>query len=81
MPETTTAQPEPSAAAPQGSHHWVMTLEIPGRACLTESHTWTPPAGFTRYDAYLTIRSSLVDAHPEMARANVVFFSITPNAL
>lgn len=66
---------------PQGSHHWIMTLELPGRAMNTVSNTWTPGQGDTRQDVFETIRSAIVQQSPEMARANVVFFSLEPNQL
>ncbi|MFB7867333.1 hypothetical protein [Streptomyces sp. NPDC056069] len=79
----TTAQPTESAPAPsaQGTHHWVMTLDLPGRACVTESSTWTPSPGTTRHDAYTQIRAALVSQHPEMRQAVCVFFSLERNTL
>lgn len=75
---TTTAAPAPAA---QGSHHWVLTLEMPGRGMTTQFGTWTPPAGATRFDAFGALRSHIVAQHPEMASANTVFFSLEPNQL
>ncbi|MGW6971704.1 hypothetical protein [Streptomyces sp. NPDC054952] len=78
---TTRRTHAPAPAGEQGSHHWLLTLELPGRAALTQDGTWTPPAGMTRQDAYLAIRRSIAGEHPEMAHANTVFFSIEPNRL
>ncbi|MFH8891246.1 hypothetical protein ACWGHM_04400 [Streptomyces sp. NPDC054904] len=70
-----------AAAAPQGSHHWVMTLELPGRAMQTTFGTWTPPQGATRHDAFMAIKANVATQQPEMERANVVFFALEPNQL
>ncbi|MFD3936716.1 hypothetical protein ACFWSF_17320 [Streptomyces sp. NPDC058611] len=68
-------------AGSQGSHHWVLTLELPGRSASTSHGTWTPPAGMTRYDAYQALRSSMVAEQPELSRANTTYFSLEPNQL
>ncbi len=65
----------------QGSHAWVMTLELPGRAMDTQYGTWTPPEGATRHDVFMAIKTEIGREAPEMARANVVFFSLEPNQL
>ncbi|MFD3777964.1 hypothetical protein [Streptomyces sp. NPDC058612] len=69
------------APAAQGSHHWVLTLELPGRSSMTQSGTYTPPAGTTRYDAFQTLRRYVAADHPEMARATTMFFALEPNQL
>ncbi|MGK5448820.1 hypothetical protein [Streptomyces radiopugnans] len=76
-----TQQNTAPAARPQGSHHWVMTLELPGRAMSTFSGTWTPPAGTTRHDVFTGIQADIARQNPDMARGNVVFFSLEPNQL
>ncbi|QGZ53343.1 hypothetical protein GPZ77_34500 (plasmid) [Streptomyces sp. QHH-9511] len=82
MSETTTQPTSPAPAPPQqGSHHWVMTLELPGRATVTDSNTWTPAPGSTRYDAFVGIRKALTDKHPELINAVCVFFSLERNTL
>ncbi|KIZ13701.1 hypothetical protein [Streptomyces natalensis] len=68
-------------AKTQGSHHWVMTVELPGRAMQTLYGTWTPPQGTTRHDVFLDIKAEIAAEDPDMARANVVFFSLEPNQL
>jgi len=78
---TTEQQTPAPAPQPQGSHHWVLTLELPGRAMTTRSGTWTPPSGTTRYDVLKAIQNEIAQRDPEMARANVVFWSIEPNQL
>ncbi|MFF3748590.1 hypothetical protein [Streptomyces kronopolitis] len=65
----------------QGSHHWVMTVELPGRVMQTLYSTYTPPAGATRHDVFLAIKNDIARQSPEMARANVVFFALEPNQL
>ncbi|MGK5627310.1 hypothetical protein [Streptomyces sp. URMC 123] len=74
--QTTTA-----ASTPQGSHHWVMTVEIPGRVTFTEYGTWTPPAGATRHDAFMSIKKHMAVDHPELANANVMYFALERNEL
>lgn len=75
---TQTASP---AVTSQGSHHWVMTVELPGRAMNTRYGTWTPPQGATRHDVFTAIKTEIAQGSPEMATANVVFFSLEPNQL
>ncbi|MGW2677161.1 hypothetical protein [Streptomyces sp. NPDC001436] len=65
----------------QGSHHWILTLEVPGQQVVTDSGTLNPPAGSTRYDMYLAIREYVISRAPEMSRANTVFFSLESNQL
>ncbi|MGG2461735.1 hypothetical protein ACO0M4_18275 [Streptomyces sp. RGM 3693] len=65
----------------QGSHHWVMTLELPGRAMNTLYGTLTPPQGATRRDVFMGLKAEIAEESPEMAHANVVFFSLERNAL
>ena len=79
MTSTTSTSATPAAA--QGSHMWVLTLDLPGRTMATWYGTSTPAANATRYDAFLAIRSLLVADNPEMASANTVFFSLEPNRL
>lgn len=78
---TPNAQTTPPAPAVQGSHMWVLTLELPGRTMSTQYGTSTPASGATRYDVFVAIRSLLVAKHPEMASANTVFFALEPNRL
>ncbi|WP_328386792.1 hypothetical protein OHS81_24340 [Streptomyces sp. NBC_00400] len=76
-----TSQTTAPSAQQQGSHHWVMTLELPGRAMNTLYGTWTPPEGATRHDVFMAIKTDIGREAPEMTRANVVFFSLEPNQL
>lgn len=80
MSETT--QTEQSAAPQQqGSHHWILTLELPGRATSSNFGTLTPLPGWTRMDAFTAIKEHVAQQNPEMAGANTVFFSLEPNQL
>ncbi|MEU9703006.1 hypothetical protein [Streptomyces sp. NPDC047981] len=83
MPNTTaqTVETTPAPASHQGSHHWVMTLQMPGFGSVSAHGTWTPPAGCTRSDAFLAIKDDMVRRNPQMERANVLFFSFEPNTL
>ncbi|MFD6434290.1 hypothetical protein [Streptomyces venezuelae] len=76
-----TEQTIETAVRPQGSHHWVMTLDIPGRLSVTATNTFTPPQGWTRQDAYTAIRDELARSNPDLARANVTFFALESNQL
>lgn len=76
-----TAQTTTPTQAAQGSHFWVLTLELPGRAAMTQNGTYTPPPGTTRYDAYQALRRYVAADHPEMARATTMFFALEPNQL
>ncbi|WP_055567297.1 hypothetical protein [Streptomyces atriruber] len=78
---TETEQSAETTVQPQGSHHWVMTLDLPGRLAVTGSSTFTPPRGWTRYDAYTAIRNEMTRSNPDLARANVTFFALEPNQL
>ncbi|MBC2879806.1 MULTISPECIES: hypothetical protein [Streptomyces] len=71
---------------PQGSHHFVITLETPisarsAGASYTLSGTLTPPPGATRYDVYQLVRAEAERADPLLQRANTVFFSLERNEL
>ncbi|MFF9055366.1 hypothetical protein ACF09Z_29965 [Streptomyces erythrochromogenes] len=68
-------------AAPQGSHQWILTLELPGRAAATEYGTWNPDPGATRHDVFVAVRRHVTRQFPELERATVVFFSFEPNQL
>jgi hypothetical protein len=76
-----TAQTQQAAPVEQGTHHYVLTLEAPGRGSATAFGTWTPPAGSTRHDVFTAIKADMVAQSPEFARANVIFFSIEPNQI
>ncbi|MFE3992967.1 hypothetical protein ACFXPW_14985 [Streptomyces goshikiensis] len=78
---TSNTQTTAPAQAAQGSHFWVLTLELPGRAALTQGGAYTPPAGMTRNEAYLALRQHVTADHPEMARATTMFFALEPNQL
>ncbi|GAA0960938.1 MULTISPECIES: hypothetical protein [Streptomyces] len=76
-----TARP---AAQQQGSHHFVLTLQKPhggGFISATFANTFTPRPGDTRADLYEVLRKEITQAHPELADANVMFFSLEPNGL
>ncbi|MFJ8161178.1 hypothetical protein ACIRBY_09605 [Streptomyces sp. NPDC096136] len=81
MTSTTSTATSHIPTAAQGSHMWVLTLEMPGRGMSTQYGTWTPPAGATRYDVFIVLRDHIVAQQPQMASANCVFFSLEPNQL
>ncbi|WP_030811440.1 hypothetical protein [Streptomyces sp. NRRL S-337] len=67
--------------ARQGSHQWIMTVEMPGQAMQTLYGTCTPGAGATRHDVFLDIKAGIAEESPQWAHANVVFFSFERNTL
>ncbi|MGW6565085.1 hypothetical protein [Streptomyces sp. NPDC054975] len=64
-----------------GSHHYVLTLDMPGRIASTWHGTFTPGPTSTRNDVFLWLRERISAENPEFTRANVVFFSLEPNRL
>ncbi|AQW51782.1 hypothetical protein ACIQPP_13930 [Streptomyces violaceusniger] len=83
---TQTQQTTSPAAQQQGSHHFVLTLQVPhhsgqGFITATFSNTLTPLPSNTRADIYALLREQVGQAHPELAKANVLFFSLEPNGL
>ncbi|GAA3032423.1 hypothetical protein FHS39_002563 [Streptomyces olivoverticillatus] len=71
--------PEPVAQQPQGTHFFLITLDVPGRMQFTSHGTYNPPEGVTRQDAYLAIRQHVVESRPEFQQANVAFFAFDRN--
>lgn len=65
----------------QGSHHWIMTLDLPGRAAVTYASTLTPARGATRADVYTSLRDDIARQYPEMRAANTIFFALERNDL
>ncbi|MFC8953716.1 hypothetical protein ACFT8P_13950 [Streptomyces sp. NPDC057101] len=65
----------------QGTHTFVLTLDVIGRAAITSEGTITPRPGATRYDTYRDIKAQVIQAYPELTRGIVAFFSLEPNTL
>ncbi|MEU1312186.1 hypothetical protein ABZ419_25270 [Streptomyces cinnamoneus] len=78
---TQTVHGNTQTAQQQGSHHWVMTVELPGHMTYSTYGTWTPPAGATRHDVFMAIKEQISKNNPELASANVMFFALEPNQL
>ncbi|WP_053627370.1 hypothetical protein [Streptomyces sp. XY511] len=78
---TTPNTPPPPDAATQGSHQWILTLELPGRAAATQYGTWNPHPGSTRHDVFVAIRQHVTNRFPDLERATVAFFALEPNQL
>lgn len=81
---TQTATPQHAPNTVPGTHHYILTLQVPapgGLRVATFSSTATPHAGCTRAEAYQAIYDSVVQAHPELAGGSTVFFSLEPNTL
>jgi hypothetical protein len=84
MSQTTTTSAQAAPAAPQGSHHYILTLQVSlgsGFQVFTTHGTHTPPRAWTYGDFYKAIRDSVVSERPELARANTIFFDLKPNQL
>ncbi|MFJ2195266.1 hypothetical protein [Streptomyces violaceusniger] len=82
---TQTQQTTGPAAQQQGSHHFILTLQMPqpdrGYVTATFAGTFTPRPGDTRADSYEVMREQITQAHPHLERANVLFFSLERNQL
>ncbi|MDH2388292.1 hypothetical protein QCN29_05710 [Streptomyces sp. HNM0663] len=76
-----TQQSTAPAATNQGSHHYVLTLELPGRMSSTWYGTFTPTPGASRHDVFTALRNQIGEQNPELSTGNVVFFSLEPNRL
>jgi hypothetical protein len=85
MSDTTeTAETTTPATPPQGTHQYLLTLQVPmgpGFTVGSWSGTWTPRQGATRHDAYLALRNDITRQYPQYRDASVVFFDIQPNQL
>lgn len=78
MSQTTqTAQTETA----QGSHHYVLTLDIPGCVSGSWFGTVTPSPTATRHDLLTHLMDQIRSENPEFTRASVVFFSFEPNQI
>lgn len=69
------------AGQEQGTHHYVLTLEVPGYSSVTLEGTVTPPLGATRSDVYQRLRGDVTAHDARMAKGTVLFFSLEPNQL
>ncbi|MFE7807610.1 hypothetical protein ACFU51_23665 [Streptomyces sp. NPDC057430] len=69
------------AATGQGSHHYVLTLDIPGRLSGCWLGTVTPSPTATRHDVLSDLLGQIRADKPEFARANIAFFSLESNRL
>jgi hypothetical protein len=80
---TSTTTPATGQPSGQGSHHWVLTLQVAGPVIAHGNGTWTPPPGATRQDVFEAIKTRLISQAPGMGfeRAAVLFFSLEPNQL
>ncbi|MGW5479687.1 hypothetical protein [Streptomyces sp. NPDC004008] len=78
---THTATGAAPAQQGQGTHHFLITLEKPGRLSMTQEGTITPPPGSTRQDAYLLIYRAVTEQDSALHGASVGFFLLEPNQL
>ncbi|MFE5828982.1 hypothetical protein ACFQ8W_01715 [Streptomyces sp. NPDC056508] len=79
--DTQTTQPATPNTTTQGTHMYVLTLNLPARAAVTVDGTVTPDPGATRHDLYRDIKARTIKTHPDMAYGVVTFFSLQPNTL
>ncbi|MBY8888045.1 hypothetical protein K7472_24855 [Streptomyces sp. PTM05] len=77
---THTQATTPSDPASQGTHQYVITLEIPGSVSGTYFGTCSP-VDSTRHDVFTDLRRQIALDNPDLARGNVVFFALEPNQL
>lgn len=81
---TQTQQTTGLAAQQQDTHHFVLTLQKPhgqGFVTVTFANTFTPRPDDTRAHLYEVLCEQVTRANPELARANVLFFSLERNQL
>ncbi|MGW8528964.1 hypothetical protein [Nocardiopsis sp. NPDC055824] len=72
------------AATTATAYHWVITLQKPiynGFANRTNYGTLTAAPGETRERLFQQVIDLIISKVPEMAGANVLFFSLEPNEL
>lgn len=81
MATSTAASEQPAPQPQQGSHCYILTLEMPGDRAYTAYGTLTPLPGMTRLDAFLAIKAVVAQDKPSFASANTTFFSFEPNTL
>ncbi|WP_263168139.1 hypothetical protein [Streptomyces sp. SCSIO ZS0520] len=76
-----TEQTSNRPAALEGTHHWIITVEQPGRASLTIDGSCTPGLGATRRDVFRDVKAFAESKHPDLRGANVVFFALESNQI
>ncbi|MFD7734323.1 hypothetical protein ACFV6F_28590 [Kitasatospora phosalacinea] len=77
-----TAAVQPQAAAAQGTHHYVLTLQtLGGRRIFTLSGLVTPRVGGSRWEIYQELVAVAARQEPELANPIVLFYDIQPNQL
>ncbi|MEU8512522.1 hypothetical protein AB0C76_13130 [Kitasatospora sp. NPDC048722] len=70
--------------AAEPTHTWLITLQKPighGLSVVTMDGAYTVQPGDSRAIAYRKIRAWVDAKNPDMAGANVLFFSLEPNRL
>lgn len=65
----------------QGTHFYIMTLNLPGYAEITGAGTITPEEGQTEFDLYRAIRDGFVQDHPRLENADTLFWVLKPNQI
>lgn len=80
--------PPPPGPNPQGSHHWVMSVQWSGKRRSVHGATYggttTPTAGQTRADVYEHMREHVYSdlaATVGVQGPTILFFSLEPNQL
>ncbi|MFJ3775017.1 hypothetical protein ACIPX0_25310 [Streptomyces sp. NPDC090075] len=79
--QTATTADNDCAPQAQGTHHWILTLEKPGRFSLTQEGTFTPSPGSTRQDVYHSIYRSVTEQDANLRGASVGYFELASNQL
>ncbi|MGW3442010.1 hypothetical protein [Streptomyces sp. NPDC001076] len=77
----TTQTAADSTVQAQGTHHWILTLEKPGRFSMTQEGTFTPSPGSTRQDVYHFIYQAVTEQDANLRGASVGYFELAPNQL
>lgn len=69
---------------PPVPYAWLITLQIPiggGMRTFTTNGIYGAAPGATRTSIYQSIRAHLTEQNPDLANANVLFFSLEPDQL
>ncbi|WP_049566830.1 hypothetical protein [Streptomyces sp. SBT349] len=79
-----TNHPGAEARTQQGTHHFVLTRQIPidgGTSIATWNGHLTPADGMTRYDIYQWLLAEHDKQEPQFRGSTVLFFALEPNQL
>ena len=68
----------PEQSAPELTHFYILTLNLPGRGQASWAGELRLCPGARRKEVYDYLRAQIAEKYPEMADANPVFFTLDP---